>query len=478
MSRILIAIFVLIFAPFSAFAHAFGSRYDLPLPLELFMLGAGATVLVSFVIMSSTLKHGGEKAESLKFDMLKLSGLGFLGKPIILNTIRIISVGCFCFLLVSVFFGSPDPFENIAPTFVWVIWWVGMAFLSALIGNLWDLINPWKILFSWFEEIAGGPWKILNYPSWLDYWPSVFLFYIFAWLELIAEGSEVPENLAILLVIYSGITWIGQLLFGREKWLKHGEIFTVFFGLFARFAPTIGGLGQWNLRLPGIGLLCEKPFSISRIFFIVILLATVTFDGILETPLWVNVLEWFSENRSIRLPLIMLQDAGFNIVTLIKTLFLVILPFLFLLVFFVFCHATAMFGSGGRIPSMDVAGYFILSLIPIAIAYHLAHYFSYLLIAGQYIIPLVSDPLGLGWNLFGTIEYRIDIGIVNAKFVWYLAVVAIVFGHAMAVYVAHFMAIRVFFDRKSALRSQFPMLVLMVLYTMISLWILSQPIIS
>ena len=137
-----------------------------------------------------------------------------------------------------------------------------------------------------------------------------------------------------------------------------------------------------------------------------------------------------------------------------------------------------MFGSGGRIPSMDVAGYFILSLIPIAIAYHLAHYFSYLLIAGQYIIPLVSDPLGLGWNLFGTIEYRIDIGIVNAKFVWYLAVVAIVFGHAMAVYVAHFMAIRVFFDRKSALRSQFPMLVLMVLYTMISLWILSQPIIS
>jgi hypothetical protein len=125
-----------------------------------------------------------------------------------------------------------------------------------------------------------------------------------------------------------------------------------------------------------------------------------------------------------------------------------------------------------------VVGYFVLSLVPIAIAYHLSHYLSYLLIAGQYIIPLTSDPFGLGWDLFGTAAYRIDIGIVNAKLIWYVAVTAIVTGHALAVYIAHVMAMRVFPDRNAALRSQIPMLVLMVAYTMISLWILSQPIVN
>ncbi len=125
---------------------------------------------------------------------------------------------------------------------------------------------------------------------------------------------------------------------------------------------------------------------------------------------------------------------------------------------------------------MEIAGFFVFSLVPIAIAYHLAHYLSYLLVAGQQIIPLISDPFGMGWDLFGTAGYRIDIGIIGAKFVWYAAVVSIVLGHIFAVGVAHFMALRVFETAKAALRSQYPYLILMVAYTMVSLWILSQPI--
>jgi hypothetical protein len=125
-----------------------------------------------------------------------------------------------------------------------------------------------------------------------------------------------------------------------------------------------------------------------------------------------------------------------------------------------------------------LAGYFVLSLVPIAIAYHLAHYLSYLLIAGQNIIPLASDPFGNGWDLFDTKTYRLDIGIVNAKMVWYVAVVAIVVGHVSAVYVAHVMALRVFPTARQALFSQLPMVALMVGYTMVSLWILSQPIVA
>lgn len=81
-----------------------------------------------------------------------------------------------------------------------------------------------------------------------------------------------------------------------------------------------------------------------------------------------------------------------------------------------------------------VAKLFVLTLIPIALAYHLAHYLSFLLIVGQYMIPLASDPLGFGWDLFETSLYFVNIGIVNAKFIWYTSVVAIVSGHIIAVY--------------------------------------------
>jgi hypothetical protein len=120
----------------------------------------------------------------------------------------------------------------------------------------------------------------------------------------------------------------------------------------------------------------------------------------------------------------------------------------------------------------------VLSLVPIAIAYHLAHYLTYLLIQGQLVIRLASDPFGFGWNLFGTARYRPDIGIVGARFAWYTAVGAIVPGHILAVYVAHVVALREYATRRAALRSQLPMLVLMVGYTRVSLWIIAQPIVE
>ncbi len=119
----------------------------------------------------------------------------------------------------------------------------------------------------------------------------------------------------------------------------------------------------------------------------------------------------------------------------------------------------------------------MLSLVPIAIADHLAHYFLFLLQTGQLIIPLVSNPFGLGWDLFGTAAYQTTIGIMNARSGWYLALIAIVPGHIFAVYVAHVMALRLYGTSGAALWSQVPMVVLMVGYTVTSLWILSQPVV-
>jgi hypothetical protein len=204
------------------------------------------------------------------------------------------------------------------------------------------------------------------------------------------------------------------------------------------------------------------------VVFVVLLLSTVTFDGFTATPAWSRL------ERSLYAALAPLGDAR---LTAIGTLGLVVFPLTFLLVYLLFARWMA-WAADDRLSTGTVARLFVLSLVPIAIAYHLAHYFTYLLIQGQLLIRLASDPLGLGWNLFGTARYRPDIGIVGARFAWYTAVIVIVLGHVIAVYVAHVVALREFRDRRAALRSQLPMLVLMVGYTAVSLWIIAQPIVE
>jgi hypothetical protein len=117
--------------------------------------------------------------------------------------------------------------------------------------------------------------------------------------------------------------------------------------------------------------------------------------------------------------------------------------------------------SGIPRPTEAVARRFIYTLVPIALAYHIAHYLSFLLIQGQFILPLLSDPFGFGWNLFGSASSRPSLGIVGARFAWLTAVTAIVVGHILAVYLAHRAALHLARQR-SALRSQYPMVVLML----------------
>jgi hypothetical protein len=152
-------------------------------------------------------------------------------------------------------------------------------------------------------------------------------------------------------------------------------------------------------------------------------------------------------------------------------------PLLFVAVYLAFCRLSIWCG-GARVPLMRVAGLYVLTLIPIAIAYHLAHYLSFLAMAWQYVIPLASDPFGVGWDLFGTKNHFIRIGVVDARAVWYIAIGAIVAGHVVAVYLAHRIALTTNSDRQAALRSQWPMVALMVCYTMTSLWIIAQPIVT
>jgi hypothetical protein len=453
-----------------ALAHALAQRYDLPMPLGYFLLASGAVVVMTFVILALFWRNSDKTIEVRGHTILR----GTVPDSVVAG-LQIFTFFALILLVAAGLFGNPATFKNITPVAIWVIWWVGFGFLTAFVGNIWPLINPWSSSFS-FVETLTRPWVSglsfrARYPRWLGVWPSCVLFLLFAWLELVAPGRDVPRNVAVAILIYSVFTWTGFVTFGRDTWLKNGEVFAVAFGLFGRFAPldfTNDDRWRVSLRPFATGLLTRTPLEPSITAFSLLMLGTVTVDGFMETPLWAAVVERVITGTGS-------LDANPWAYMAMQTTLLVAGPLALAALYLVVISLMARISGEQR---ANLSGLFILSLIPIAIAYHLAHYFSLFAIAGQFIIPLASDPFGYGWDLFGTMLYRIDIGVVDAKSIWYLSVIAIVTGHVVAVYVGHVTASLVFRDSGAADRSQYPMLVLMVSYTMLSLWILAQPIVE
>jgi hypothetical protein len=453
-------------------------------------------VLVSFVQIGLFVgeRHALRRYPSI--DLLRVSPLrAVLTNRSFLLGLRLLSVVLFLLIILSGLLGVQAPSSNFAPTFVWIIWSVGLSFFTAFVGNVWPLLNPWKILFEWADELARrlGAEKGIElgepYPASLGVWPALALYAAFIWVENVFYSSAVPFAIALFALLYSMLTWAGMAVFGKEVWLRRGEAFSVLFGILANFAPTEvrvsdpklcedcsstchpveGGCvncyecfaraapedRELNLRPWAVGLSFAEWATPDRLVFIIFVLASVTFDSLLATPLWVTL---------------------HSLTFIPSTLGLVMLPLVFLAVYLSFVKLTQIFGFG-YVPFGRLAASYVYSLVPIAIAYQVAHYYTLLLIQGQAIIALLSDPFGWGWNLFGTADYEINAGLIGADFVWYSQIALIVAGHVIAVYLAHVATLQLWLGPRLAMRSQYPLVALMVLYTVFSLWILSQPIV-
>jgi hypothetical protein len=488
----------------TAYAHGFGERYDLPVPLDLFVVGAAATVALSFVVIGLFVRSESAGLRYPRYNLLRTPVLGaVIASPLLLGLIRLASVALFGLVVAAGLFGTDRPLDNLTPTFVWIIWWVGMGYVSALLGNLWRLLNPWAIVYDWVSWLtsASRGSSILSYPSRWDVWPALLAFLAFAWAENAYPSAAKPGNLGMMIVLYSAVTWAGMATFGKHQWLAKGEAFSVLFGFFSRFSPTevrvanrrVCGACEFdcrideecvdcyscferaarderelNLRPYGVGLTLPKRVSLATAAFVVLALATVTFDGLSETSLWVDFqnLVWAP-----------ISSLGGNTTAVVKTLGLILVPLAFLVVYLGFSWGIRQL-SEETASIQEVARTFVFSLIPIALAYNMAHFISLLAIQGQFIIPLASDPFGQGWDLLGTADYRVNLNVINAKIVWYVSVSAIVLGHIVSVFVAHVISVAEVADRKLALRGQYPMLALMVIYTASSLWIIAQPIVD
>jgi hypothetical protein len=460
-----------------AAAHGFGQRYDLPLPLSYYLVGTAAAVAVSFLIVGLFARAPARSRPPGQIDLLATPVGRLLANPLLVFVLKLVALAAFVVTIIAGLRGDQNPYRNIAPTLVWIIGWVGLAYVSALVGNLWAVINPWRTIFEAAETfhrgLAGRPELSLRlpYPPALGVWPAFVLLLIFSWIELVYSNPAVPRLIGWLAIAYSILTFAGMFLFGGRLWLERGEFFTLVFGTFARFAPIelrTGVQRALRLRPFGAGLLEDGAVSTSMMAFVLLLLATVLFDGALGTPEW-GILERALAGY--------LHGTADLTLTLVRTAGLI--AFWFTL-FGAYLGTAAMMSVAvaERVAPLAMARHFALTLVPIAIGYHVAHYLTFLLVQGQYIIPLLSDPFGIGWDLFGTAAYRIDIAAIGARFAWYAAVAAILLGHIAAVYLAHRKAIELVDTRTAALRSQVPLTALMVIYTFVSLSILAEPLVE
>ena len=461
---------------FSVLAHIYIEPFVPPLPLMFCLVGAAITIIFTFAL--AAILSGKFNLESQSF-RLNISTWGItrvLSSIPALNTFRLAGAFIFFVIIYACFWGSDNPIYNIAPTFIWVIWWVGLAYLSAFVGDLWRLINPWYFLFHWVGKffLTLNPSRpirpLLKYPKWIGITPALLLFFAFAWTENVYHDSVVPMRLGQMIIIYSTITWAGMVVFGKEIWLRNGEAFTVAFGFLAKFSPievryntsstTNINQTEINLRFPGSGLIKIGSISTSQMLFVLLLLSAVTFDGLMGTMIWMRL-----QNSVIKyIPNLLV----------VGSLGLILVSVVFFGLYFCFSFLMKSF-SGANYGTFAFANNFVTSLIPIALAYHVAHFLLFLLIQGQLMIPLISDPFGQGWDLFGTVNYRLNFKIMSPTFFWIISVTSIVIGHVIGVVVSHLIAVKTIPDRHKAFKSQYPMLALMIFYTMASLWIITQP---
>ena len=437
----------------------------MPLPLWLWVAGAAATLVLSFAIVGYFMRAEPRPPHTVP---IRLPGSRWIGA-----SARLAAQALFVLTLAAGFLGTQDPYRNLAPVMIWVVWWVGLAFVCALVGDVWAVVNPLDTLYPGASRSLA-----LHYPGWLGAWPAVVLFLGFAWAELVWRDKDLPAHLAWTVLAYTAVTWAGMALFGRSVWLARGEAFSLAFGVLGRLAPI--DVCHLVLRWPGAGLASGENVPFSFLVFVLVMLSTVTFDGFLETPLAERVTTALQSSPGLARLLFALSEYGSDESQVIATGALVVFPLAFLIAFLTTAACMVRLTRRWR-PDLGVraaARAFVLTLVPIAVAYHLSHYFSLLLTAGQFVIPLASDPFGFGWNLFGTAGYKVDLGVVSPYVFWYGAVALVVLGHVIAVVLAHRVALREFGERRAALVSQLPMLALMIAYTMLSLWIMAQPIVG
>jgi hypothetical protein len=453
--------------PATAAAHGLVGRADLPIPAWLFGWAAAVVLIVSFAALATLWQtprlEGDERfrplPDGLSFTLVNPATEVFAG----LVGVALLGVSIWAGLA-----GVQSPQANFAPTFIYVIFWVGLVPLSILFGDVFRAFNPWRAIARATGAVAtrvSGPMPTpFSYPQRLGHWPAAAGLLGFAWMELAYHNGDDPSTLAIAALVYSAVTLLGIACFGTETWISRGEAFSVYFNLFSRISALTLKDGRLGLRRPlsGVAALTALPGTVALLF---VMIGTVMFDGASEGSPWVDIAPDIQD---------FFIDLGLGPASSLEATFTVGMVMALALVAVI--YAIGVFGirTIDSRPIVAIARSFVHTLVPIAAVYVLAHYFSLLAYNGQAISYLASDPLGKGWDLFGTADKGIDYGVIGATAIWYVQVGVLVAGHVCGLVLAHDRALALYGKARAATTSQYWMLAVMVAFTTFGLFLLSQ----
>ena len=453
-----------------AWGHASERGHVLLLPTGHYLVGGALAVAASFALL-------------VLVDPIALKR--FVGEKVARGPVRprgrtvasLLSFLVLAALLAAGLLGSRDPLSNPLPLMFWSVFWVGLVFLQGVAGNVWFWLDPWYGPVRLARWLTGRPGEgaAMAYPGALAYWPAVAGFAGFAWFELVHDAPDDPARLATVLGLYWLATFAMMLLFGHREWSRKGEFLSVFLtmvgkiGVVSADGPDEGDKARPRVALswPGARLADQKPLPPSGTLFLVLALASVSFDGLMRSFFWLGLAGINPLEFPGRSAVVWQNTAGIAAMA-------AALGGAFLLAVWAGERLAGRRGS-----PWPAAGALVWSLMPIALAYHFSHYLTTLLINGQYALAAISDPLANGWNLFGTAGLHVSAGLVlgadSAWILWNLQAGAIVLGHVMAVLAAHAIAGRLHGSAAAGAASQAPLAALMVGYTVFGLWLLSTP---
>jgi len=471
-------------------AHAIGGTYTLPVPLALYLGGAALAVAASFVVTAVMNRRA---PQTPAYPMWPVpDGLASVAR------IGLRALGLawwYGAIAVGFIVGDISPLPAVL---LWVGIWVALPIVAVLLGNPWPSLSPFRTTFAALEWVARrlGATSLdagIRYPGALARWPSVVLLAVAIWTELILPGSAVARTVALLMLGYTVVTLAGMANVGQIAWLRNAELFEVYLGWFGRVGP-LGRVAREATLCEGCEEACDPARCVdcpecaaaaedgervpvlrpwvagltevtragwSDAAFIVLALAGVSYDGMRETAFGATLLGWL-------LPPVqgMLGMTGATFLVT-ETLAFAVVFAAFWIAFVLVAWLTQRLGDPGRRPSLArTAGVYASTLLPIAGGYLIAHYLTLVIRGAIWLPDLLADPL---MSLAPELDW------IPAGFVWYLSVAAIVIGHVAAIVLAHRHALR---DAPSRpVIAGLPMVALMIGYTVLSLWIIAQPIV-
>ncbi|WP_256299104.1 hypothetical protein [Haloarchaeobius salinus] len=446
--RLVLAAFgTLLLATGTALAHGGSLRGEagtIAVPSWLFLLTGGAAVGASFLLAATVTDR--RYIASIDDWHRTLSRFPVAVSRYLAPLVGVVGLGAVLWAGVT----PPDePLRDLGVLLVWVGWWAGFTMTTYLVGNTWPALNPFRAVVSAVHALLGGSPR--EYPERLGSWPAVVGLLALVFTEVVLPLADDPGLLATAVAGYGVATTLAGLVFG-ESWFERGDPVSRTFAAFGAVAPLTRTDDGVRLRLPGMGLTDTSVVrDRSDVVFVVTLLWVTTYDGLVTTPLWSDLA------RTV---------VGWGVPPLLTYLLAYLLGFGLFVGAYRLAARLAR-GTGETFLTSDALGRrFAAPLLAIAAGYHLAHYLSYFLVLSLPLSQVLANPAAPPVN-----PQRF----VLPTFVGGLELAFVLLGHLLAIWVAHSTAYDVFPSRLQAVRSQYPFIGVMVVYTMVSLWIVAAP---